>query len=510
MPKFIIDGLPLEAAEGTTILQAAEKAGLRIPHFCSHSNLVSEGTCRMCVVEIEGMPKLELSCSTAVGEGMKIQTRTPRILEARRSVLELLLADHPVDCPICDKAGECRLQEYYLEHGLFPSAFRENKERRKKIIPIGERLLLDRERCILCTRCIRFLREVTKTRELGVFERGVHSEIGIYEGIPVSNPYSGNLADICPVGAITDTTFRFKTRAWFLEPRPSICPFCARGCRIDVDYHPGFARKPETAGIFRVRPRPDATPRGPWICDIGRYGWIPFEKERRTNIGWNKGAAAAEMTWDQGLSLLSAKIRTLIEMKRMDRLLVVLQTGLTNEELSMAKKVFGGFDPGPKIRFADPSDGEDDGFLRTAERTPNRRGALDLGLEIRPVVYSDLCERTEILLAFGSAIADSMTKEELMSAFEAIRTKVLFDSSSGSLDNLFDFVFPCASPFEKSGTYTNIAGLRQEFSAVRPPQSEAKTEGEIIRALAAACGLRETNEDPISGFSPLGPSLKES
>ena len=207
--ELTIDGLKAQALEGTNILRTAEQAGIAIPHFCYHPGLEIEGSCRMCLVEIEGLPKLELACSNTVREGLVVRTSTGRVRQARRDVLEFLLAEHPLDCPICDKAGECRLQDYYDRHGLFPGRMAEPRERRTKKAPIGRRLFLDRERCILCTRCVRFLRLVTGTGELGVFERGLRSEVGIDEAAPVDNDYAGNLVDICPVGAITSADFRF-------------------------------------------------------------------------------------------------------------------------------------------------------------------------------------------------------------------------------------------------------------------------------------------------------------
>jgi len=498
MAKILIDGRTFEAAEGATILTVAAREGIDIPHFCAHPGLVSEGTCRMCVVEVEGAAKLELACSTPVREGLKVTTESPRIKEARRGVLEFLLADHPVDCPICDKAGECRLQDYYRDYGLFAGAFGEGKERREKIIPIGEKLILDRERCILCTRCVRFLRDVTRTRELGVFERGVRSEIGIYENTPISSGYAGNLVDLCPVGAITDTSFRFKTRTWFLEPRPSICPFCARGCRILVDYHPGFARHSGSEGIFRVRPQIEVTPRGPWICDAGRYGGIALESRRITTIIWNKGTEAATLTWEKAWALLEPKIRALIDSSRTDRITILLHTGLTNEDLACVKSAFEEIRPRPRIRFVDPPSGEDDGFLRTSERTANRAGAHDLGFDLRPIVPEELGRETELLLMFGGPFADRSLSAPFAAAIDQIRTKVLFASVSMDFSGRFDLVFPCALPFETSGSYTNIDGRRQTFTAVRPPRSGVKTEGAIIRAIAAVFGL---NGRPPGGGS---------
>ena len=214
--KFVnvqIDDQELKVHPGMTIFQASQEAGIEIPHLCYHSAFAPEGSCRMCLVEIEGLPKLELACSTVVREGMKIFTKTPDVIKARKGVLEFLLAEHPLDCPICDKAGECKLQDYFEDYGLFSSRFLETKERKRKKIDIGQHLILDQERCVLCTRCVRFLREVTKTGELGIFQRGLKSEVDILADQTVDNNYSGNLVDICPVGAITDKDFRFQTRS---------------------------------------------------------------------------------------------------------------------------------------------------------------------------------------------------------------------------------------------------------------------------------------------------------
>jgi len=487
MVKITIDGRPLEAAAGLTILQAAEGAGIAIPHFCYHPALAPEGTCRMCVVDIAGAAKPELSCATVVREGLVIETRSPRVLEARRNVLELLLADHPIDCPICDKAGECLLQDYYREHGLTPSAFHEKKARREKLLSIGEKLILDRERCILCTRCVRFLRDITKTGELGVYERGGNSEIGIFEGFPVANAYSGNLVDLCPVAAIPDAAFRFRARTWFLAAKPSVCPFCARGCRVSVDVHPGFARHPETGGIFRVRPQPEATPRGPWICDEGRYAWMGIESRRSRRIVWNKGDREAVLSGSKAFGLLAAKIRALAELDRMNRLTLVLHSGLTSEEWAAAAEFSAGFPSRPNISLADPPDEDGDDFLRTMERVPNRRGAAASGLDLRPFDPDRLPSPTEILIVFAGIRGDLEFLERSVPAWENIGTKVLVSPALTALDSRFDFIFPCAIPYEKSGSYLNIEGRRLEFAAVRPAPDEARAEGEILRALLDEC-----------------------
>ncbi|MGB7296206.1 MAG: 2Fe-2S iron-sulfur cluster-binding protein, partial [Candidatus Aminicenantales bacterium] len=363
MPRIFIDGQALDVAAGLTVLRAAEEAGIQIPHFCYHPAFPPEGSCRMCLVEIEGLPKLELACSTLVKDGMKVQTTSPKVVEARKGVLEFLLAEHPLDCPICDKAGECKLQDYFEEYGLFRSQFNEAKERREKKVRLGKNLILDRERCILCTRCVRFLSEISKTGDAGVLHRGIHSEVGIYESEFIDNNYSGNLAEICPVGAITDTDFRFKTRAWFLEKKESICPFCSRGCNIFIDSHPGFPRVPRSRRVYRIRARENPEVNSFWICDFGRYGYPALDQGRQESLIWKKEGRDTALSWAKVLQILTEKIRSLIYRNKVSRLGVVLHTNLTNEELFLAKRLFQ-MDLGiQKIYLADPPPGQADGFL---------------------------------------------------------------------------------------------------------------------------------------------------
>ncbi|MBI2351483.1 MAG: (2Fe-2S)-binding protein, partial [Deltaproteobacteria bacterium] len=225
MPTLKINGKEITVEPGTTIMQAADTLGIHIPRFCYHKELTVAGNCRMCLVEIEKNPKLQISCNTAATDGMVVRTDTPQVREAVRGVLELILINHPIDCPVCDQAGECWLQNYYMMFGLYTSRFKlEDKVHKPKRVDLGP-IVLDAERCVLCSRCVRFCGEVTKTNEMEIFERGDHSEIRTYPGQKLDgNKYAGNLADICPVGALTSRDFRFRCRAWFLKTAESICP----------------------------------------------------------------------------------------------------------------------------------------------------------------------------------------------------------------------------------------------------------------------------------------------
>jgi NADH-quinone oxidoreductase subunit G len=487
MVGLSIDGRAVRVPEGTNVLRAAERAGVAIPHFCYHPAFEAEGNCRMCLVEIEGLPKLELSCSTAVREGMVVRTATERVVQARKDVLEFLLAEHPLDCPICDKAGECKLQDYYDAHGLFPGRFVEAKERREKKVPIGQGLLLDRERCILCTRCVRFLRKVVGTGELGVFERGVRAEVGIYDATPIANNYSGNLVDICPVGAITDADFRFRTRAWFLRRKPSVCPLCSRGCAIVVESVSGYPLAEGERRVFRVRAGENPAVNGYWICDLGRTGRRAIDQGRSDRVV-KAAAPGVDLSWPAGIAEVATRVRAISGPERAARIAVVLNSVMTCEELAAARGLFLDGLGLAKVYFADPEPGPADGFLLTDERAPNRRGALEAGFSPRPPDLEAI-SAAEVVLVFGPHLGTRFPEDILRRALAPVPAIYLFASHAGPLDGLAGIVFPLAVPAEKAGTFINAAGLRQAFDRAVAPRPGVVPDGAILEALARALGI---------------------
>lgn len=496
MVKIEIDGNAFEVDEGMTILKAAGKAGISIPHFCYHPAFLPEGSCRMCLIEIEGLPKLELACSTKVREGMKIFTQSPSVVEARKGVLEFLLAEHPLDCPICDKAGDCKLQDYYEEFGLFDSQFQEQKDRKEKKVLIGKNLILDRERCILCTRCVRFLSQETKTHELGVFNRGAHSEIAIFDGSPVDNLYSGNLAEICPVGAITDIDFRFKTRAWFLRSGDSICPHCSRGCNISVEYHRGFPRFPVTRKVFRIKSRQNDLVNGYWICDVGRYGYSYIDEGRARKITANGSINNAG--WDDALSFLAEKLIKLYRLKKASQIGVVLNSWLSNEELFLVKKIFQDDLGVERIFFADPPEGTGDRFLLTSDRCPNKRGAQEVSFKTSPLDLKSLSENTGLLIVFGHYLAENFNGTELRTALANIPAKVLLTSHKSALNSHVNLVLPVSVVPEKGGSFVNGDGIVQKFSPALSSEGESRAEWEVLVNLAKKLAIRFEFYRPFS------------
>jgi NADH-quinone oxidoreductase subunit G len=482
-----IDGVKVVVPECTNVLRAAEQAGVAIPHFCYHAGLTVDGSCRMCLVEIEGLPKLELACATVVREGMVVRTSTERVREARKDVLAFFLAEHPLDCPICDKAGECLLQDYDELHGQYASRMRENRERREKMLPIGRGLILDRERCVLCTRCIRFLQQVTKTGELGMFERAVRSEVGIFDGAPVDNNYSGNLVDVCPVGAITARDFRFKTRAWFLARKPSVCPHCSRGCAVVVESVAGYPLRRSEKRVYRVTAGENPAVNGFWICDLGRDGRHDID-DGRTSCLVKKGAQVTGLSWPAALAEVADAVRAIPGPERAASLAVVLNSRLTCEELALARALFTrglGLD---RVYFADPKPGAGDDLLLTPERVPNSRGVIEAGFAPRLPGLHELAA-SSVALIFGTGLAANFPEEALAGALAEIPAKYVFAAHAAPLDRLADIVFPVAVPAEKSGTYINVDGLRQTFARAVEPPPGVTPEGGIFAALARALGL---------------------
>lgn len=277
--KVTIDGFEVTVPAGSTIIQAAQKIAKYIPHFCYHPGLTVVGQCRMCFVEIEGAPKLATACSQPVAEGMKIHTASPKVKAGQNSTLEFTLLNHPLDCPICDRGGECKLQDYTYEYGPPLSRMVDDKLVKDKHRPISEEVILDQERCILCTRCVRFSSEVDGRNELTVQNRGSSNVIDVFEGRPVSSPFSGNVVDICPVGALTAQDYRFAARPWELKRFSAVCTGCAVGCNVEIhtkNRHPGIVRPdkaPPVPEIVRLVPRDNLDVNTWWMCDKGRWGY---------------------------------------------------------------------------------------------------------------------------------------------------------------------------------------------------------------------------------------------
>lgn len=304
MITFKLNNRDVSVPKGWTVMQAAEREGVKIPRFCWHPGLSIAGVCRFCMVKVDGRPKLEVACNLPAVPGMVVSTDTAEVKDAHKWALEYHLVNHPLDCPYCDQAGECGLQDYYMEVGRYKSAMDRPKVLKPKALDVGSELVLDTERCILCSRCVRFEEEVTKTNALGIFDRGDRAIVGTYEDETLKHEYQENLVDICPVGAFTSKKFRFKQRVWFLKEHDAICPGCETGCRIKVH------ARPERRRYHRIKPEYSPEVNGHWMCDKGRRTFEHCNPEFRLDRPWQKGSdgTLAESTLPKVMADLAKRL----------------------------------------------------------------------------------------------------------------------------------------------------------------------------------------------------------
>jgi len=338
MVTLTIDCKQVTVEEGTTILKAAEKLGIEIPTFCFHDKLEAVGSCRMCLVEVEKMWKLQVACATTVSEGMVVKTDTPQVRAARKGVLEFLLINHPLDCPVCDKGGECELQNLVFKYGSDKSRYKEEKRRfpvdpksKYDDLEIGPQIVRNMNRCILCRKCVRFLNQIAGETDLGTFGRAAKSQINTLPDIPLDNPYSGNVVEICPVGALTSKSFRYKVRVWETEVTPSICPHCADGCNIKL-----WTKDDK---IYRITSRRNDQVDEGFLCDKGRFGFeLINSPDRLTQPLVRKNGEFSPVDWDEAIELAASRFKTIKQGSGTDSLAGAGSSKLTNEESYLFQK----------------------------------------------------------------------------------------------------------------------------------------------------------------------------
>ncbi len=499
--SFTIDGKAAQAARGTTVLEAARAMGIEIPHYCYHPGLSIVGSCRMCLVEIEKIPKLQPSCATPVTEGMVVRTRTPETLRNRQSVLEFLLLNHPLDCPVCDQSGECELQNYYMDFGCYDPRFNENKKKRKKAWPIGPHVILDQERCILCTRCVRFTQEVTRTAELAVHDRGHLSEIAIFPGQELNNAYSGNVVDLCPVGALTDRDFRFQCRVWFLGRTLSICPGCSRGCNIEIHYNERFNPRYHDRRVHRLKPRFNSEVNGYWMCDEGRYAYHAIDDPRRLLApSVKQGSERRAASWDEALGQAAGALKQTLDKHGPGSIAVLASPQMTTEELFQLRRLFHDGLRVESLRYRVPPSpgGSADAFLITSDKNPNTRGAEVLGYSesgSEDLLRECSAGKVRFLYLCGHDLTrahDAGQVREALSRLDAFVYQGAFDHATAALA---DVQLPGSVYAEKSGTFINCQGRVQRIQAAIPPLGQALPDLDILARLAAASG------SPLAGAS---------
>lgn len=481
MPKCTINGVEFEVKDGTTIIKAMTENNQRIAHYCWHPGLSVAGVCRLCMVEIEGNPRVQIACNTVITEGMKINNTSAKVKDAAKWGLDFHLINHPLDCPICDQAGECGLQDQYMEFGKYDPEMAERKVKKHKVVNLGPTVVLDSERCILCSRCVRFTDEVSKTHELGIFNRGDRSEIGTHDGKPLDNKYSLNTVDICPVGALTSRDFRFRQRVWYLKDSPTICNGCSTGCHVKVYYN--------KEGFFRVRPIYSEV-NGHWMCDEGRDIYKFVNKEVRLLKGKKRTASGWEET---SPGALAKEVGPVIK-KAGSQAALVLTGQYTLEEY---EDIVGTFvkDFGSKNIFHwvnNPEKMKDfDGLLLRGDRNPNTKG-LEQVLAKHGIKtdWKQLAEgiksksiTTVVVAGPENQVWFPDFNEKVSELAKAQNLVWLQTGKNEALENLSGNVWliPMKSFVEKDGTFVNHKGLAQAFKRVTIVVHEALTLSEAAR-----------------------------
>jgi len=431
VPKVTIDGQEIEVPAGTRVIEAAKQLGIEIPHYCYHPGLSIAGSCRLCLVEIEKIPKLQIACHTVVRDGMVVLTRSDWAVRARAAMLEFLLVNHPLDCPVCDQAGECKLQQYYMTVGQYDSALLDNKVKKTKAKVLGPHVVLDSERCILCSRCVRFTSEITKTHELGIFNRGDHSELLNHPDKILDNPYSVNVVDVCPVGALTDRDFRFKVRVWYLEQAKSICHGCARGCNIRVDYLTRRFHHNDGKRIARFKPRVNPEVNGHWICDAGRYSYKLLESEDRLTTP-RVGGNGSKTEWPGAIDAVTKAVSAHVSEYGANSIAVIASVSLSNEEMFAARTLFGAGLKIEKLAYTIPPrpEDKDDELLIRADKNANTFGAEQI---FGPHTRAGEMEKIVELTAQGKIKAWIILDRDLAPAFGEDKIKGLIGSLKFSM-----------------------------------------------------------------------------
>jgi len=486
MPTLTIDGKQIEAPEGSTVIQAAEKLGNFIPRYCYHPGLSIAGNCRICLVEVEKNPKLQIACNTPVTEGMVVHTQSAKAEDGRRAVLEFLLANHPLDCPVCDQSGECDLQNFYMNFGLYDPRFREQKVKKKKAVSIGPHVMLDQERCILCSRCVRFTDEISKTGEFGIFNRGDRAELGLYPGQQLENPYSGNVIDICPVGALTEQDFRFKARVWYLSSAPTVCNGCAQGCNIDIHFVLDRPHLNEGARVLRLKPRYNAEVNQWWMCDEGRFGfgWTDHGRLRKVR------SQSGDSTWEEAIAAIAPELAKLREKGSGSRIGVIASPQLTNEELFLIREIFQGA-LGARVTASVPTPpGYSDDFLIKADKNPNTLGATLLGLagpsapDAASLVDDALHGRIDALWVFGHDLTKLFEEEKIRALSRKLGLFVFSGTNENPTASWSHWVLPTAAYVEKDGTFVNCHGRIQRIGRAFPPVADSREDWSMLLELA--------------------------
>lgn len=499
MPKLTIDGRAIEVPSGTNLIEAARAAGVAIPYFCYHPYLSVVGQCRICLVEIEGQPRLAIACATPVSEGMVVRSETSqRVRDARGAVMEFLLANHPLDCPVCDQAGECLLQDHSFDQGMDTTHMVETRrtfpslERRR----IGPHIVQNQNRCIHCSRCIRFTQEISGTSQLTYKARGNQAFIDTFDGRPFDDPMSGCAADVCPVGALTVREFRFRKRTWKLVSTPSVCPGCSLGCNVWIDHHEKV--------VHRLTPRENPAINATWICDHGRFLAEGMNEQEILRPQHRVEGHLDDTTWADTLQGLGQALQSARSFR------VVASANLSNEELYLAKRLFGVARkaeiavpvlPGETRRIPNATRE----WLLSQDAHPNAAGARRLGLRVldQKGLVRFLYGAADLTVILDAGAHPFLETEEVLQLLRVGQT-VVFARHENPVTRLATWLLPTPSLACNAGTFTSSTGAVQRFATAFSPPSEARPLWLTLVALARELGVQELDlPSPSAVFGHL-------
>jgi NADH-quinone oxidoreductase subunit G len=519
MATVIVNEKPVDiGSERLNLVQAAQRAGVLIPHYCWHPGLTVVASCRMCLVEVgekkpDGsvamQPKVVPACQTPAKDGTILVTNSPKAKQAQQQTLEDLLLNHPLDCPVCDKAGECLLQDYSYKFGKSHSRMIDDKNHPPNKDYIGEHITLFADRCIMCSRCVRFTREIAGTAELQIINRGHHSEIDIFPGEPCNNKLAGNVVDICPVGALCSKDFLYKQRVWYLQEHDSVCADCSTGCSVHVDSNKDI--------VFRLRPRTNPNAQGYFMCDEGRFGFHYIQSAERflqPRSRVKAGDPLTNATWEGVLPEIRDKLADAVK-KDGTSVTAMLSPFLTCEEAYLAARYFkslsgevrlvlgpvpiiGEDDSYPKDRRGNPPPPDRVKFTIRAEKCPNRKGVEEVLRHFQGEVigFDDVLRSAEsgklqaVYLAGGyPPRLGGWVNAEQAAKLKNVPLVIVHDLLPSPASDIAHYVLPSASFAEKDGTFVNHAGLAQSVRrAIRPP-GEIRTDGQVFLDLMQRPGL---------------------
>jgi NADH-quinone oxidoreductase subunit G len=484
--NLTIEGRPVSVPAGTSILEAAKTVGVLIPHYCYHPGLPVAGVCRMCLVDVEKAPKLAPACATAVAEGQVVNVHAENARDARKGVLEMLLINHPLDCPICDQSGECELQDYTYHEGRADSRYRESK-RFNPVEDFGGDVMYVPNRCILCTRCVRFMEDVAHDAVLNVSERGDRALIGKFEGKDLTHPWAGNVVDLCPVGALLSKDFLNKARSWELDRTASVCSSCSQGCNMIVETRDNT--------VVRLRPRPNAEVNEFFLCDHGRlnYRWMNRgDRLEAPSVFGQTGPRVVD--WDVALAAAAKSLTG-------KRVVAVASPSLSNEALYLLSRIVKASGGRGAFRVEQgaeaPLPGVEDLALR-ADRAANCRGAELLGFGRSESPFSGVADGDVVLIA-----DHDLTPDDTSSLSRAAAVVLVSTFMPASLSRAADVVLPIANHVEEEGTFTNLRGRVQRFFQARAAPGMARPSWYVLADLCSTLGDRQDVMTAAQAFAAL-------